>query len=201
MRRKKGLALLALLALAAFTITATIGGSASAAGGNAVTAKKHKKKKCKKGFVKKKVKTKSGKKKFKCVKQVPAPVSMVRATLTWSGGGSNTDYNLYAFDPSGATGSVLSDPIASTAFSANVKGSSGSETFTDLDFGQKRAFAFGVCKQDGGTDGSTYSIDYVTADGVHQADTQSNHDDGYAAKYNGPPPPNAPNGFAPCPVP
>ena len=197
--RRKGILTLALFAILALAITATVGASASASGGHAVAAKK--KKKCKKGFVKKKVKTKNGKKKFKCVKKGAAPVSMVRATLTWSGGGGNTDYNLYAFDPSGSTGRAGSDPIASTSFSSNAIGSSGTETFTDLDFGQHRAFQFGVCKQDGGTDGSSYSIDYVTSDGVHHTDTQSNHDDGYAAKYNGPPPPDAPNGFAPCPIP
>ncbi len=190
MRKNKGLVLLALVALAAFMITATVGGSASASGGHAIAAKK----KCKK-------KKASSAKKKKCKKKKTAPVSMVRATLTWSGGGDSTDYNLYAFDPNGSTGRAGSDPIASTSFSANSVGSTGTETFTDLDFGQHRAFAFGVCKQGGGTDGSTYSIDYVTADGVHHTDTQSSHDDGYAAKYNGPPPPTAPNGFAPCPVP
>jgi hypothetical protein len=195
MRRKKGLVLLALLALAAFTITATVGGSASASSGNAVAAKK----KCKK----KKKQAASAKKKKKCKKKkpTPAPISMVRATLTWSGGGDSTDYDLYAFDPSGSTGRAGSDPIASTSFSSNAVGASGTETFTDLDFGQHRAFAFGVCKQAGSNDGSSYTIDYVTADAVHHTDTQSGHGDGYAAKYNGPPPPTEPNGFAPCPVP
>jgi hypothetical protein len=194
MRRNKGLVLLTLVALAAFTITATIGGSASASGGNAVAAKK----KCKKKKVSSAKKKKCKKKK----KTTPvAPISMVRATLTWSGGGDSTDYNLYVFDSSGNTGRAGSDPIANTSFSPNAVGSSRTETFTDLDFGQHRAFDFGVCKQDGGTDGSSYTIDYVTADGVHHTDAQSSHDDGYAARYSDSLPPNAPNGFAPCPIP
>jgi hypothetical protein len=192
MRMNKGLIGLALVAVLALMV-ATVGSSASASGGHAVAAKK----KCKK----KKQADSAKKKKCKKKKPTPAPISMVRATLTWSGGGDSTDYDLYAFDPSGSTGRAGSDPIASTSFSSNAVGASATETFTDLDFGQHRAFAFGVCKQAGSNDGSSYTIDYVTADGVHHTDTQSGHGDGYAAKYNGPPPPTAPNGFAPCPVP
>jgi hypothetical protein len=190
--RNKGLVLLALVALAAFTITATIGGSASASGGNAVAAKKKCKKKKVHSAKKKKCKKKGG---------TPAKISMVRATLTWSGGGSNTDYDLYSFDSSGGVGSVRSNTNTGISFSPNAKGASGTETFTDLDFGARRTYAYGVCKQDGGNDGSSYTIDYVTSDGVHHTDTQSGHGDGYAAKYSGPPPPTAPNGFAPCPAP
>ena len=143
MRRNKGLLVLALLGLLTMMISVTVGATASASGGKAVAAKK----KCKK----KKNHAASAKKK-KCKKKA-APVSLVRATLTWSGGGDSTDYNLSVFDPSGSTGSVLSNPISSTTFSPNAKGSSGTETFTDLDFGKHRAFAFGVCHQDGGTTG------------------------------------------------
>ena len=66
---------------------------------------------------------------------------------------------------------MLSNPISSTTFSPNAKGSSGTETFTDLDFGKHRAFAFGVCHQDGGNDGSAYSIEYVSANGTHFTDS------------------------------
>ncbi len=197
MRLTKGTLAIAIVAALAMSVT-VVGATAGASGEHAVAAKK----KCKK---KKKKQADSAKKKKKCKKKkkkkgTTAPISMVRATLTWSDGGNNTDYNLYVFEGA-SSGRAGSDPIASTSFSANAIGTSGTETFTDLDFGQHRAFAFGVCKQDGGTDGSSYTIDYVTADGVHHTDTQSNHDDGYAARYDGPPPPTAPNGFAPCPVP
>jgi hypothetical protein len=193
MRRKKGLVLLALLALGAFTITATIGASASASGG-AVAAKKKCKKKKARSAKKKKCKKKKG--------TTPAKISMVRATLTWTGGGSNTDYDLYVFNlgSTGDVSSVRSNTNPERSFSPNASGTPGTETFTDLNFGAHRNYAFGVCKQDGGNDGSSYTIDYVTADGVHHTDTQSGHGDGYAALYNGPPPPTAPNGFAPCPV-
>jgi hypothetical protein len=200
MRQKKGILGLALLALLAFTITATVGATASASGGHAVAAKK----KCKK-----KKHAASAKKKKKCKKKggsgtttPPATGSpLVRATLTWSAGGDSTDYDLYAFD--GATSArAASNPIANTSFSGNVTGSTGTETFTDLIFMNPgaRNFQFGVCKQGGGNDGSTYNIDYVTADGAHHTDTQSGHGDGYAAKYSGGAP-IAPNGFTPCPAP
>jgi hypothetical protein len=166
-----------------------------------VTAKK---KKCKKK------KHAASAKKKKCKKKggsgtTPAPGTtgspLVRATLTWSGGGDATDYDLYVFD--GATSArAASDPIANTSFSGNATGTPGTETFTDLIFKNPgaRTFQFGVCKQGGGNDGSSYNIDYVTADGAHHTDTQAGHGDGYAAKYSGGAP-DAPNGFAPCPVP
>jgi hypothetical protein len=198
-----GLALALALALTGASIVPAAG-----SGGGAVAAKKKKKKKCPPGTHKVvKIKKKDGKKKkkVKCVPNSPGAGTgspLVRATVTWSGGGMNTDYNLYAF--LGATSArAASNPIPNTSFSGGAPGTSGTETFTDLIFVNPgaRNFDFGVCKQDGGTDGSSYTIDYVTADGVHHTDTQSNHDDGYAAKYSGNPPPNAPNGFAPCPVP
>jgi hypothetical protein len=193
MRGSKGILGLVLLLAVALVVSVPAGSVAGTGGDNAAAAKKKKCKK-KKPHAAKKKKCKKKKKKQ------PAPVSIVRATLNWSGGGDSTDYDLYAFDPGGATGSVLSNPIASTAFSPNATGSSGSETFTDLDFGQHRAFAYGVCKQAGSNDGSSYTIQYVTADGVQHTDTQSGHGDGYAAKYSGPPPPAAPDAFT-CPAP
>ena len=209
--RKKGLfALMALLAIA--LVGTTIGASASAHNGGAVAAKKKKKKKkCPAGTHKVvKIKKKNGKK-IKKIKCVPNSTTgggatgkpLVRATLTWSGGGDSTDYDLYVFLGT-TTANVRSAPgaIPQTTFSPNAKGSTGTETFTDLTFAiPGRDFQFGVCKQGGGNDGSSYTINYVTADGVSHTDTQANHGDGYAAKYTGNPPPNAPNGFAPCPAP
>ncbi len=188
MRRNKGLLVLALLALLALTISATVGATASASGGSAVAAKK----KCKK----KKNHAASAKKK-KCKKKKAAPVSLVRATLTWSGGADNTNYDLYIFDPSGSFGRAASNPIPSSAFSPNAVGPSGTETFTDLNFGQHRAFQFGVCYQDGGSNPVTYSIDYVTADGAHHTDSQTG-EEGFDARYSGGTP--ALNTFT-CPAP
>jgi hypothetical protein len=193
MRRNKGPLVLALLGLLALTISITVGATASASGGNAVAAKK----KCK---TKKKNHAASAKKKKCKKKKNPAPISLVRATLTWSGGGDSTDYNLYAFDPSGSAGNVLSNAISSTTFSPNAKGSSGTETFTDLDFAKHRAFGFGVCHQDGGNDGSTYSIDYVSANGTHFTDSQAGTSDGYNARYSDGGGPPATNTFT-CPAP
>lgn len=172
MRMNKGLIGLALVAMMALMV-ATVGASASASGGSAVAAKK----KCKKK------KAHSAKKK-KCKKKTTAPISIVRATLTWSGGGDSTDYDLYVFDPSGATGRAASNPISNSSFSPNAKGTPGTETFTDLNFGAHRAFGFGVCHQDGGNDGSSYSIDYVSASGVHFTDSQAGTGDGYNARYS-----------------
>jgi hypothetical protein len=182
MRKNKGLLGLALLAILALTIGATVGATASASGGHAVAAKK----KCKKK------KHAASAKKKKCKKKKngggggggTTNTPLVRATLTWSAGGDSTDYDLYVFDPSGATGRAGSDPISNSSFSANAKGTPGTETFTDLNFGAHRAFAFGVCHQDGGNDGSTYSIDYVSASGVHFTDTQAGTGDGYNARYS-----------------
>jgi hypothetical protein len=186
MRGNKGVIGLALIAALALMV-ATVGASASAPGGSAVAAKK----KCKKK------KAQSAKKK-KCKKKgATAPlISMVRATLTWSDGGDSTNYDLYVFDPSGGTGRAVSNPISKSSFTPNATGSSGTETFTDLDFGAHRAFAFGVCHQDGGNDGSTYSIEYVSANGTHFTDSQAGTGSPYAAKYSdGGGPPQVPDAF------
>jgi hypothetical protein len=176
MRGNKGVIGLALIAALALMV-ATVGATASASGGSAVAAKK----KCKK-----KKKAQSAKKK-KCKKKkgtTTTPISKVRATLTWSGGGDNTDYDLYVFDPSGGTGRAVSNQVSKTSFTPNAIGSSGTETFTDLDFGAHRAFAFGVCHQDGGNDGSSFTIDYVSASGVNFTDSQAGTGDGYNARYS-----------------
>ena len=189
MRQNKGILALAVLLSLALVI-GTVGSTAGASGGSAVAAKK----KCKK-------KKAASSKKKKCKKKkkaAPAPAPLVRATLTWSDGGGNTDYDLYVFD-GGTTARAVSNPIPNTSFSGNAAGSSGTETFTDLVFTNPgRNFQFGVCHQDGGNDGSTYSIDYVTADGVHHTDSVAGSGDGFNARYNGPPPP-ATNTFT-CPA-
>jgi uncharacterized protein YfaP (DUF2135 family) len=174
MRGNKGVIGLALIAALALMV-ATVGASASASGGSAVAAKK----KCKKK------KAQSAKKK-KCKKKgtTTALISKVRATLTWTGGGDNTDYDLYVFDPSGGTGRAVSNPISNSSFTPNVIGSSGTETFTDGNFGARRAFAFGVCHQDGGNDGSSFSIEYLSANGTTFTDSQAGTGDGYNARYS-----------------
>ena len=177
MRGSKGILGLVLLLAIALVASVPAGSAAGTSGDTAVAAKK----KCKK-------KKPQAAKKKKCKKKkkttTTAPISMVRATLTWSGGGDSTDYDLYVFDPSGGTGRAVSNPISNSSFSSNATGSSGSETFTDLNFGAHRAFDFGVCHQDGGNDGSTYSIDYVSASGVHFTDSQAGTGDGYNARYS-----------------
>ena len=202
MRGTKSLVGLAMLALA---VTAVIGSGASAdpVAHSAGLKKCLKKAKAIQDPVKRKRAKKRCRKKFGTTAPGTTGKPLIRATLNWSAGSGNTDYDLYVFEGS-TTASVRSatNPIAQTTFSPNAKGATGTETFTDLTFAVPgRNFQFGVCKQDGGNDGSTYTITYVTADGVSHSDTQSSHGDGYAAKYVGNPPPIAPNGFTPCPAP
>ena len=136
MRRNKGLLVLALLALLAMMISVTVGATASASGGNAVAAKK----KCKK----KKNHAASAKKK-KCKKKKAAPVSLVRATLTWSGGADNTDYDLFVFDPSGSTGSAALESDPEQRLLAERDGSVGNRDVHRPQLRQHRPFQFGVC--------------------------------------------------------
>jgi hypothetical protein len=167
MRRNKGLVLLALLALAAFTITATIGGSASASSGNAVAAKK----KCKKK------KAHSAKKK-KCKKKGAANTPLVRATVTWSNGGSSdVDVDLFVFDGSGHQAGNGSDTIPLSTISPDVTGPAGSETFTDQAFNLHRPLSFGTCYMVSGSVHTDITITYVTADGVTHTDTHAGPDD------------------------
>ena len=164
MRRKKGLVLLALLALAVFTVTATIGGSASAAGG-AVAAKK----KCKK----KNHASSAKKKRCKKRKNVP-PVSVVRAKLTWTGAdASDADLDLFVFDAQGRVAGNGSDAIPASDLSPDVQGTDGTETFTDLNASQHRPFSFGVCYTVGGSAHAPFTITYVTSDGVTHTDSQN----------------------------
>ena len=168
MRRNKGLVLLALVALAAFMITATVGGSASASGGHAVAAKK----KCKK-------KKASSAKKKKCKKKGGANTQLVRATLTWSNGGSNqVDMDLFVFDASRHQAGNGADTIPESTISPDLTGPQGSETFTDQAFNQKRPLSFGVCYTVSGSVHTDYTITFVTADGVTHTETRA--DDGTA---------------------
>jgi hypothetical protein len=166
MRRNKGLVLLALVALGAFTITTTIGGSASASGGNAVAAKK----KCKK---KKNHASSAKKKRCKKRKNFP-PVSVVRATLTWSNGGaSDVDMDLFVFDGQGRRAGNGSDAIPASDLSPDVTGPAGTETFTDLNASQHRPLSFAVCYTVGGSVHTDYTITYVTSDGVSHTDSRT----------------------------
>jgi hypothetical protein len=159
MSGKKGLVGLALLALVAFLITATMGAaSASASGGNAVAAKK----KCKK---------KHGKK--KCKKKGEQP-RVVRATLTWApndedSSADDADLDLFAFDANGNRAGNGSDTIPQSTLSADVTGRSGTETFKAA---QGRVLSFGVCYTVGGSVHTPFTITYVTSDGVTHTDSQ-----------------------------
>jgi hypothetical protein len=165
MRRKKGLVLLALVALGAFMISATVGGSASASGGNAVVAKK----KCKK----KNHASSAKKKRCKKRKKVP-PVSVVRATLVWSNGGSDqVNMDLFVFDTSGRQAGNGSDAIPASDLSPDVEGPAGTETFTDLNAKQNRPFSFGVCYTNAESTHTDYTITYVTSDGVTHTETRA----------------------------
>jgi hypothetical protein len=201
MRAKKGTLGLALIATVALTITATFGGAASADPVAQTAGLKKCLKKAKKieDPVKRKKAKKRCRKKFGATAPTTTPAPLIRATLTWSGGGGSTDYDLYVFEGT-VTGRAGSNPIPNTTFSGSGAGSTGTETFTDLVYTNPgaRNFQFGVCHQDGGSDGSSYSIDYVTADGVHHTDARSGGSDGFNARYSGGAP--ALNTFT-CPAP
>jgi hypothetical protein len=156
---------LALIAVVALLIVGLSGPSASASGGNTASAAK---KKCKKK------KASSSKKKKKCKKKkaaAPKPAPLVRATLNWAntdGFPGSADLDLWVFDSSGNKGRAAANGIPSGSFSPNVASSPGTETFTDLSFLKPgRALSFGVCYKSGGSQHVAFTLDYVTADGVH----------------------------------
>ena len=182
MRGNKGVAGLALVS--ALALAVTVGTGASASGELAHTAGL---KKCLKKAKQIQDPVKRKKAKKKCRKKFAPAAPLVRATLIWTGGGGNTDYDLYVFDSNGTAARAGSNPIPNTTFSGAGQGSSGTESFTDLIYKNPgaREFQFGVCHQDGGSDGSSYSIDYVTADGVHHTDARSGGSDGFNARYSG----------------
>src|SRR4051812_34937094 len=135
MRRSKGI--LAACVVAAFALTITIAaGPATAAPGASQAAKK-----CKK---------KHSSKKRKCKKRrADAPRSpLIRATLTWSNGGSDdVDMDLFVFDADGNRAGNGSNTIPLSSISPDFAGPAGSETFTDSLFTPQAArdLSFGVC--------------------------------------------------------
>ena len=188
--------------IAALVIGVLAGPSASASGGGTASVAKKKKKKCKPGFKKVKVKVK-GKIKKKCRKQAttptpaPTPAPLVRATLTWTAAGMSGDYDLWVFDVNGNKAKAGANTIASSSFSGNAMGEAGTETFTDNIFVMPgaRVFSYGVCQVDGGNNGATFNLDYVTADGVHHAGSDIINSDGGHREFNG----GAPIPAAYCP--
>jgi hypothetical protein len=167
--KRNGFLMLALLAVVAMAITATVGGTASASRGTAVAAKK----KCKKS----KKHADSAKKK-KCKKKGVANTPLVRATLTWSNGGADDiDMDLFAFDASGHQAGNGSDAIPLSTMSPDLTGPAGTETFTDQAFNQKRPLSFGVCYMVSGSVDVDFTITYVTADGQTHTDTHAGPDD------------------------
>jgi hypothetical protein len=169
--RRRGVLIPALVAIAALSVAMAVGPAAGASGGHAVAAKK----KCKKKKSKSSAES-AKKKKCKKKKKQAAVAPVVRATLNWSNGGSNdVDMDLFVFGASGHAGNG-SDTISSSTLSPDVTGPSGSETFTDLAFNQKRDLSFGVCYMVGGSVHTDYTITYVTADGVTHTETRA--DDG-----------------------
>jgi uncharacterized protein YfaP (DUF2135 family) len=192
--RSRGTVVLALLAAMALIVGGVAGPAASAAGGEttATAAAKKKKKKCKKGQKLKKGKCVKKKKK----KQQAQPAQLVRATLTWDT--EAPDFDLWVFDASGNRARAASNPIPDTAFSPNDTAGLGPETFTDLKFTKPgRAFSYGVCFQDGGSNPTTFTLIYVTGDGVsHTVSDEIGSDGGYRT-YNGGAP--TPDNFCPAP--
>ena len=172
--KRPALLIPALVAIAALSIALTAGPAVGASGGHAVAAKK----KCKKKKSKSSAESARKKKCKKKKKKQAAAAPVVRATLTWTNADNpgNTDLDLYAFDTSGNRAGNGSDTIPSSTLSSDVTGGSGTETFTDLAFNQKRRLSFGVCYMVGGSVHTDYTITYVTADGVTHTETRA--DDG-----------------------
>ena len=165
MRRNKGLTGLALLAILALMLSVTVGTAATAAGGSAAEIAKKKKCKKKKASSSKKKKCKKKKK-----KKAAAGAPLVRATLTWD---TTADFDLWVFDTAGNRARAASNTIASTTFSANDTDGNGPETFTDQIFKKPgRAFSYGVCFQDGGSNPTNFTLVYVDANGVSQTGNQ-----------------------------
>jgi hypothetical protein len=184
------------LVLALALTGASIVPAAGAGGGDAVAAKK-KKKKCPPGTHKVVKKKKNGKKKIKCVPNSPGTgtTPLVRATLTWTGAGSNdADLDLFVFDASGNRAGNGADTIPNSSLSSDVFGPSGTETFTDRAPQPLRPLSFGVCYTVGGSVHAPFTITYVTADG--QSHTAS-EDPGSSFHYNYPGGPSIPSNYCP----
>jgi hypothetical protein len=150
-------ALLALVALLGLTVAVGAGGAVASSNGDVAVAAK---KKCKKGK-----KSAVAAKKKKCKKKKttpPATTATTRATLTWN---DASDLNLVAWAPGGQFGSILSNPIPSTQFSANDTNGFGPETFTDLTT-PNRQFSYGVCAGSGVSDSTVATVNYRRANGT-----------------------------------
>ena len=195
LRRNKGITGLALFACLALLMSVTVGTAATASsGGGAEVAKK---KKCKKKKASSAKKKKCKKKKKKGEQAKP----LVRATLTWDT--TTTDFDLWVFDAAGTRARAAANTIANTSFNANVTGDTGGlgpETFTDQIFKKPgRAFSYGVCFQDGGSNPTTFTLVYVDANGVSQtvSDTIGSSGGGGGRGYNAGVTP--PEDFCPAP--
>jgi hypothetical protein len=174
----RAVAALASLAILALGTSVLVGPAAGTSGGGTAEAAKKKCKKKKAGAAKKK-KCKKKKK-----KQGAKPAPLVRATLTWDT--EATDFDLWVFDSNGNRGRAAANPIPNTAFSANDTAGLGPETFTDLIYVKPgRNFSFGVCFEDGGSDPTVFTLDYVTADGVHHIESDRIDSDAGFRTYNG----------------
>jgi hypothetical protein len=171
-----GLALVAALALV-LSVAVPVGGASGGAG-----AEIAKKKKCKKGKKKANPAAKKKKCKKKKKKKEDAGAPLVRATLTWD---NTTDFDLWVFDAAGKRARAAANTIANTTFSPNDIDGNGPETFTDLIFKKPgRAFSYGVCFQDGGSNPTTFTLTYVNADGVTQTGSETLGSDGAFRVFN-----------------
>jgi hypothetical protein len=177
MRRNKGI--LAACIAAALALAIMIAGTATAAPGASVAAKK----KCKKKH--------SAKKKCKKKRKSNAPRSpVIRATLTWSNGGADdVDMDLFVFDGNGGVAGEGSDTIPLSSITP-----AGFETFTDGLFTPQSArdLSFGVCYSARTPVHTDFTLTYVTADGVIHGDSQS---PGQSTRYDYPGGVAIPSGF------
>lgn len=183
------MALLAALALA----IGLLSGPASASGGGTATASSLKK--CLKKAKKKRTHHKRKKAKKRCHRRYKhhgtGTSSLVRATLTWDsdppGAGGDIDLDLWVFDTNGNRARAAADTIPNSSFSSNDVDAPGRETFTDLVYKKPggRDFSFGVCYQDGGSQHTAYTIDYVTADGTHHTGSNAWGSDGISDTFSG----------------
>lgn len=140
---------LAILLITASLLVGTVAANAGAArDARAVTAKKHKCKKKKKGFTSKK---------RKCKHKLTIPGPIVRATISWPAG----EVDLHAFDSAGNRSGIafpcpsnpcpMAEGIPNAVHSTDAN-NGGSESFTDNIFviggSANREFAYAVCFYD-----------------------------------------------------
>jgi hypothetical protein len=182
MRGNKGILAACIVAALAFAIT--IAGTATAAPGASVAAKK----KCKRKH--------AAKKKCKKKRRSDATRSpVIRATLSWSNGGADdVDMDLFVFDGNGGMAGDGSNTIPLSSITPDFSGPAGSETFTDSLFTPQSArdLSFGVCYSAGAPVRTDFTLTYVTADGVVHGDSQS---PGHTARFEYPGGAAIPSGF------